>query len=230
MRRATDLQSVARLFRKQRPRPVSHRNTFPRHIGLAPAVSALPARHHVLDLSVEEIQELDRVGKQRLVSVPHNRWVYGRARQPLATKYHHRRNARQLPVRPPKAAEPFPLLVPLAMAPLAKRGLPSRRDRWKGSDPKEGGSGRVKTRTAPRPYQAFGLGGSLPSAAQAATVRHRPVCAAKPQDLAEPADKLGQLVSGAHHRSAKMCIDPPGYDAHSQTVLRASATNGSTPP
>ena len=30
-----------------------------------------------------------------------------------------------------------------------------------GSDPKGAGAGRVKTRTAPRPHQAFGLGGRL---------------------------------------------------------------------
>ena len=37
-------------------------------------------------------------------------------------------------------------------------GLPAR-DQWNGSDPPGGGDGRVKTRTAPRPYQALGPGG-----------------------------------------------------------------------
>ena len=34
----------------------------PLDVGLAPAVATLPARHDVLDLSVQELQELDVVG------------------------------------------------------------------------------------------------------------------------------------------------------------------------
>ena len=50
-------------------------------------------------------------------------------------------------------------------------GLPAR-DQWNGSDPPGGGDGRVKTRTAPRPYQALGPGGRSPPR-PCCPVRHR---------------------------------------------------------
>lgn len=34
----------------------------PFNVGLPPAVSALPARHHVLDVAVEQLQEFDVSG------------------------------------------------------------------------------------------------------------------------------------------------------------------------
>ena len=62
---------------------------------------------------------------------------------------------------------------------------------------------RVKTRRAPRPYQALGLGG-LPSTARAA--RTPPPTVRRGQKTL-PRQRISR-PAGAHHRSAKVCIDP----------------------
>ena len=54
---------------------------------------------------------------------------------------------------------------------VVSESLPAR-DRWTGSDPLEGRGQRVKTRRAPRPHQALGLGGRSPPR-PCCPVRHR---------------------------------------------------------
>ena len=62
--------------------------------------------------------------------------------------------------------------VPLIRRALSGARWPSRQGYLKGSDPPGGGDERVKTRTAPRPYQALGPGGRSPPR-PCCPVRHR---------------------------------------------------------
>jgi len=82
-------------------------------------------------------------------------------------------------------------------------GLPARMIRW-GATPEGGGDERVKTRTAPRPNGAPVPLGSLPTKRQAAPA---PRPAARRSRKTLPRHRICR-PGGAHHRSAKMCIDP----------------------
>ena len=82
-------------------------------------------------------------------------------------------------------------------------GLPARMIRW-GATPEGGGDERVKTRTAPRPNGAPVPLGSLPTKPQAAPA---PRPAARRSRKTLPRHRICR-PGGAHHRSAKMCIDP----------------------
>ena len=72
-----------------------------------------------------------------------------------------------------------------------------------GATPAGGGDGRVKTRTAPRPNRAPVPLGSLPTTPQAAPAP-RPTVRRSRKTL--PRQRMNR-PGGAHHRSAKMCID-----------------------
>ena len=86
----------------------------------------------------------------------------------------------------------------------ARNGLPARMIRW-GATPEGGGDERVKTRTAPRPIRAPVPLGSLPTNPQAAPAPRPP---ARQSRKTLPRHRICR-TAGAHHRSAKMCIDPP---------------------
>ena len=85
----------------------------------------------------------------------------------------------------------------------ARNGLPARMIRW-GATPEGGGDERVKTRTAPRPNGAPVPLGSLPTKPRAAPA---PRPAARQSRKTLPRHRINRR-GGAHHRSAKMCIDP----------------------
>ena len=107
----------------------------------------------------------------------------------------------------------------------ARNGLPARMIRW-GATPEGSGDERVKTRTAPRPNRAPVPLGSLPTKPQAAPAPRPP---ARRSRKTFPRQRISR-TGGAHHRSAKMCIDPRCLLHTSGTAQRIRTPTRFEPP
>ena len=116
--------------------------------------------------------------------------------------------------------------VPLIRRALSGARWPSRQGYLKGSDPPGGGDERVKTRTAPRPYQALGPGGRSPPRPHG-PVRHRLPCG----EARNPKRPRGIRESCACARFQVPCVHrPPTSLAHLQYGTKRRRLIGIEPP